>query len=162
MSGTPTTRAVRATMYPPPGYPGRLVMTVVRDVDVTVSLEEYVAKVAQPGLFTLFDVFDVRDDCSIERATEMACERQRQRAERETAMALFYHWNAGRLPMLRPGGVTTATRPAPLSVEELTEAMKQLARHPDYRSHTVIAIAEDGTVLSMRNGEVAVLGGPRP
>ena len=50
----------------------------------------------------------------------------------------------------------TATKPAPLSVDEITNALEQLARHPDYRGQLVVSIAEDGRVVTMREGTATV------
>jgi hypothetical protein len=41
-------------------------------------------------------------------------------------------------------------------LERRPGALARLARHPDYRGQLVVSIAEDGRVVTMRDGDVQV------
>jgi hypothetical protein len=134
------------------------VSPIVRESDLTVPLKEMA--VAQPGVFTITDVFEIDDDATFEDALAMGLSRMGERAETERFMALHYYWHANQLSRLAVGGTLANTEPAPLTVEELTESLSQLANHPDYRGQTIRSIAHDWTFVVLADGEVTTEASP--
>ena len=100
----------------------------------------------------LTDIFEVDDDADIVEATLEATRRQQEVLQREADQALLYYWDAAKFGQLAAGGVLTGTLPCPLSADEIETVLVQLAAHPEYRGQTIIAIAEDQTVVMMKDG----------
>lgn len=64
-------------------------------------------------------------------------------------MALLFFWDAMAMQKLKPGGVCSATKPAPLSAGQIKDVFRQLRKHPVYDAHQVISISEDGEMVHM-------------
>lgn len=111
------------------------------------------------GVFTIAETFEVRDGMDVVEATVMARERAAERFEDERNQAVLYYYEARSLSMVAPEGTLMATIPAPLSVEQVSYALKRLAAHPDYRQQRVLIPVEDddGAVLvRLIDGSVSV------
>jgi hypothetical protein len=147
-------KILRASMFPPDGSPPATM--VMRESDLNVTIEE-AAKTQEdfPGGFVICDIFELPGEPTIEEATFRAIELVNAAQEREQNMALTYYYEASHLRFSAPNGVLAMTMPAPLSVDDLAVPLKQLANHPDYRNHTIIAISMDGKIVELRNGEVS-------
>lgn len=143
-------RVLRATMWTPELEPISMVM---REVDLGVPLDEAAEEQRiLPGGFVCMDIFEVDDDADIMEATMEATRRQQEVIQREHDQALLYYWDASKFGQLAAGGVLTGTLPCPLSAAEIEIVLIQLAAHPEYRGQTIIAIAEDHTVVMMKDG----------
>jgi hypothetical protein len=140
-------------MFPPPPDPP--ITTVAREHDLNVSIEE-AAKVQSdfPGGFVICDIFELPGKPSMIEATMRAVELLEAAQERESNMAITYYYEAAHLRYTAPHGVLAMTMPTPLSAEDLAVPLRQLANHPDYRNHTIIAISHDSQVVELRNGEI--------
>jgi hypothetical protein len=142
-------------MFPPGGETP--ITMVMREEDLKVSLEEAAKEQEEiPGAFVICDIFEIPGEPTIEDVTFKALELQQAAAEREQHMALTYYFEAAYLPRTPPGGVLTMTKPAPLSTDDLVVPLRQLAHHPDYDNHTVIAISHDHKIVELRGGKVSV------
>ena len=157
-------RVLRSTMYPPPGSSGPMT-TVVRDSDVIKSLEEVAAHSVSgnPRMFVTTEIFDMPGG-SIEAATRRATALWNQRRQREENMALLFYWNSAQIEQnKKPGRVLIIKNDqgAPLSVDEISYALQQLARlYPkDVRVDTFFR--ENGVVVYLDDGVVSV-GKPPP
>lgn len=147
--------ALRFSMYSPDL---EATTPIVRQCDMAAPLEEIA--VAQPGMFSITDIFEVDDDATYEQTMAIGLERMKARYEREQNMAMHYYWHAQQLRMLNATGTLGNTEPAPLSVEELTESLTQLANHPDYQRQTIRSIAEDWTFVVLKAGEITTETSP--
>jgi hypothetical protein len=127
---------------------------VTREPDLAVPFEEVVeGQRTLPGGFVVVDVFEVaEEDADIVEATLEATRRLQERYQREHDQALLYYWDANQFPRSAAGGVLTGTLPCPLTADEVETVLVQLASHPEYRAQTIIAIAEDYTVVTMKDG----------
>jgi hypothetical protein len=151
-------RVLRATMYPPPSV-GLPLTTVMRACDLNCPLAEAVAGAIaplDPPAFVATEIFDVPEDTSIESATFEAKRRLDERLDRECNQALAFYWYARALTRCADNGLVSATAPAPLDANELAEVAAALAKHPAYRRQTLVQIAEDGRVVRLTEGKVAV------
>jgi hypothetical protein len=151
-------RVLRATMYPSPNVGARLT-TVIRECDLNCPLAEAVADATaplDPPAFIATEIFAVPEDTSIEAATLEAKRRLGERLDRECNQAIGFFYYAQALTRCAANGVVSATAPAPLDADELAEIAAALAKHPAYRRQTVVQIAEDGRVVRLTAGKVAV------
>lgn len=139
-------RVLRASCYATPGLPP--ITTVVRDCDIVDTLES--ARVASlvPGALVLHDLFEVDRGTNIRSATMQAVERID--AEQEGNMAVLYHYNGQWLGNVSSGGVLTATRPAPLTPDEIEVVFDQLKSHPNYDGQLIASPSNDGTLVQMK------------
>jgi hypothetical protein len=157
-------RVLRISLWGPDLEP---LSMVVREHDMTLPLEEVVRQQVEspdaPG-YVSHEILEVEEE-DIAAVTLGIVRRHAEQQERERNAAMLYWWDAAQLPRLTEGGVLTATKPAPLSVDEIRDALEQLARHPHYRGQLVVSIAEDGRVVTMRDGAATVsslFGGEHP
>lgn len=142
-------RILRYTMYSPDLQP---VSPIVRDIDMTVLLEE--AAYLQPGMFAIIDIFEMPDNSTLEQCIAGGLERMHERIDDERNMAMHYYWHAQQLMFAISTGVIANTRPAPLTADQLKVSLEQLATHPDYRRQTIRSIADDGTFVVLADGRV--------
>lgn len=134
--------------------------TVLRECDLTVPIDE--ARAAQdhlPGAFIVTHVFDLAGEPSIAEATRAATCYIRPQVEQD--MAILYHYDATSLVRCTAGGVLTATRPAPLSAEDITEVFRQLRLHPSYKQQHVIAISRDFQIVTLDTAGIRSIEGKR-
>lgn len=148
-------RALRTSAFPMPGGPP-LTMVVVED-SLKVSIEEAASghRTLQPGVFVITDIFDVQDPTGDPDQDTILATTQAMRnmdAETEANMSVLYYYDAGALRVAREA--VFSTKPAPLTVEQITTVFEQLAYHPDYNGQVVKTFTEDGTIVSLSNGHV--------
>lgn len=151
-------RALRTSIFPEPG-PAPLT-TVVAEGDLKISAEKAAEahRTFEPGVFVITDIFDVPDDADHTACAALAMERIDR--EREANMSILYYYDAEALRVVREDGGVTSTKPAPLSVEEVTTVFEQLAYHPSYKGQSVQTMAEDGTTMvSLSHGHVTHVTG---
>lgn len=163
-------KVLRATMWPPPadnGPPSAKdgpVTMVMRDSDMTLPLEDVARHVSAPlvegAAFIVLEVFTAPDGTSIETVTLEGQRRARKRAASEKNMAIAFYYYVGWLPRMNPGGVVTATKPAPLEADDLATVAEQLARQTVYQGQTVLQIAKDGRLVWLRAGTVTIEDAP--
>lgn len=138
-------RIIRNTLYIPPGMEP---MTItVKELDVS-------SKKPAPGMFHVVDVFEAPDDTSDVTASLLSARRQQEEAEDEMNMAILFYWDQMALETVNPGGVLSASKPAPLTVEQLEYTLKLLAHSPAYKGQTILVISKDLQLVRMVNGEV--------
>jgi hypothetical protein len=131
-------------------------------------ITEAVTGAVRPGAFTIIDVFDAPSTATIEAVTLTAHRRQQAARKDEMNMAVAYYWWAMWLPRLAPGGMIDASKPAPLSADQLAEVMRQITLHPTYRGNLIQAFDADGGSVRLEAGRVvkggmpAMPGGGRP
>jgi hypothetical protein len=128
--------------------------TVVRDEDVRDTLESMRAQLLelQPEVFKTFDLFEMPDG-SIEQATFKALERMDK--EREKDQAVLFFWVADHMfNAVSSKGAVISPNTAPLTVEQIAEALEQIARHPRYVEQFVSQLSEDGRTVKLVKGEV--------
>jgi hypothetical protein len=58
------------------------------------------------------------------------------------------------LPTLRSGGLWVAPDPAPLTVEEITEAFERILDHPSYNDQTIVIDSKDGVTVMIEFGYI--------
>lgn len=147
--------AIRHTIWPEPTSP----MTAIAQEEDFVNTVDPATELALPGIFSVTEVFEVPDGGGLTEAIAIACERAQERAECEMNMAVGYYWNADKLAITRAGGSLTNPSPAPYSVVDMESVLTQLAQHPNYKPGvTVRAVAEDGSVVVMKDGTTMVEG----
>lgn len=151
-------QALRTSVYPT--MKDEPLTVVMRDVDIRDDLTIEQARDEQlngPGpAFVANDIFRVADDTSIEDATLFAMTRMERVSEREANQAVLYHYAAHICSKLTESGLYGAPDPAPLTTDEVEDALRQLAKHPEYgNGMTVMIPAEDGTMVTLKNGEVS-------
>jgi hypothetical protein len=151
-------KVLRSTIFPRPVKGAFPVTTVVRDLDMTVPLEEVrtSAEELDRSVLVLSDLFEVPDDTDTVAATLAAERRIRKDAERN--MAMLFHWDAMAMKVTNPRSVISPTLPAPLGEADVRHVLDALAKHPDYRGHAIVAICEDWTIVAMRYGRIGKLG----
>ena len=143
-------RIVRHTMFPPNDTP----MTVVlRETDARDWGEATVAK-PMAGAFVIVEEFTMPGAPTIEEATLEAGRRMKLRELRDANMALLYHWDGTTLGRVNAGGVLAATQPAPLDTADIEMVLVQLVEHPNYQGQTIIAVAKNGEIITLRNGTI--------
>ena len=150
-------KVLRATVFPRPVKGSFPLTTVVRDIDMTESLEairDYAEALDRTSL-VVSDLFELPDDTDIVAATLAAERRVRKDVERN--MATLFHWDAMTLEVTRPTSVISPTLPAPLGEEDAGVTLEALAEHPGYKGHAVVVICEDWTILAMRHGKIGKL-----
>jgi hypothetical protein len=146
-------KAIRVSMYPP-HPPHDPTTVVVREQDITVSIEDLVQQTAagQPGVFHVFDQFDSNDD--IVRTSIHGAERIR---DEERNMAVLYYWLASFLPRMNPSGYLATKDPAPLGVVDIETTLAELAKHPNYRPDVTVRVrAKDGSLVDLLDGKTLV------
>lgn len=157
-------RVLRSTMYPPPGVgPPMTVVFCDRDVNVSLDAAADIQRDGDPVVFTVTEVFAMPDG-GIESATEEATERWLAHRRREEDMAMLFYWMGMTIDQKRghvkPGArlLIKNNQGAPLSVEEISYALAQLAKHPVYspdvrvETHSRdsgVAVVLDGGVVSV-------------
>lgn len=144
----PELTAIRFTMFPPGGPP----MTIAAMED---SFKDSVGDTQLPSegpMFVIKDVFQVEvedGEDPLPRATATAMIRSEERFERESNMAVMYHWTIGySLRQAAEGGSIVQTERSPLTVDELRYCHEQIALHPTYRDQKLCSLAEDGTLVN--------------
>lgn len=145
------TKFLRVTHWPHPDNP---VMMVLAEEDMKLPAIEAVEDLlkADKGFFT-YEVFEAEGGM-IAVTSHATLRTSGERGDQERNMAILYHYDADCLRVLREGGILAATKPAPLAREDVAWVMRHLARHPDYRGQSVVVPIEDGTTVTMKNGEV--------
>lgn len=120
----------------------------------SIDTSALVAEGVSQGLFVVLDEFDAPFPMDKDEAYDFALTRQHIYAQREVYASMLFHWDAQALLSVSPGGTVAGNRPTPCSREEVQEVLRQLALHPAYAGHTVIAIAKDGMRFVMRDGSI--------
>lgn len=144
-----------------PTAPVNQPMTIVaRDVDLMITPDDSLmgAKLgaAQNGGFCTGEVFEVTGvGHTIKHVTILAERKRQRRAQIEVNQSMLYYWDAMYLTRANPGGVISGTMPIPLKASEVEEVLRLLAEHPDYDHQTVIAIAENGQMVKMKDGVIS-------
>lgn len=133
---------------------------VIREVDLQEPIGSALAALGGPipGALVVTETFDLPGDVDLLQATLEATKRLAARAIREANMAMLYHWDGHHLAHVNRGGVLAGSLAAPhLTEADVRMVLEQLGHHPNYREQTIIAIAENGTSLSMKDGLVRLL-----
>jgi hypothetical protein len=146
-------------MYGPDLEP---ITAVMVEDQIIVTIEELIAEQRiLPGGYVVCDVFDTADDgdgeARVMRATLEAVNRQAERIDYERNAAMLYHYDAGMFNMSQEGGSIMASKPAPLSAATIIDVFEQLAHHPLYRHQLIVGIAEDFTIITMRDGTAKIV-----
>lgn len=145
-------RAIRLTLYDTHDDPAPVTSVVTED-DITVSLEELIedSKYKTSTGFVAHQVLPVRpgERGSSPSLVQRMLKHQQKRDEQERHQAMLYYWDAAQFARLNPGGVLSATKPAPLSIEEITDVLKQLYARADYDGFTIIVLSDDMTLLRL-------------
>jgi hypothetical protein len=155
---------LRCSFYTPPITPGGSLPTtvVVRDVDVTVTPEEWVAMMEADAapIFVATEVFE-SPDTELPFAIKAGMERLRDgRVEAERNMAIAYYWFTQQLARMKPGGgIVTQTRPAPFGMEDAKTVLRQIKAHPSWREQGVTIITDDGEGVGLRSDGNLAEGG---
>lgn len=145
-------KALRVTHWAPDLDP---VTIIAREDALKVSIEAMAETQRIAGVFTIIDFFEVEDDGDAEGAAAIGAKRAAERFKVERNMAMLFYFDAETLARVNPGGVLTATLPAPLSKDDIVATLLQLAAHPNYhRSQSVLAISEDHEIVMLRGGEI--------
>jgi hypothetical protein len=131
-------------------------MVVMRECDMAVPVEEIAEEHTIPDTLVTRDIFEVPDDLSLEDTIDIAVKRFANTERREQNQAVAFQYWAALLPMMKAGGAIIADRPAPMESDHLVWVLKQLANHPDYNGCTITSTAEDGTIVTLSNGNVAI------
>jgi hypothetical protein len=132
-------RVLRTTMYASPDDP----MTgVVRENDLTDTLESFIQSHNKPDVFVAFEIVTLPDGTSHEEAVYAACEHIDP--ERERNMAILYFWVVGHLPLLSGQGLISTKDASPLTAEEIARVVDQIVVHPTYQSQRIIVHDETG------------------
>lgn len=128
-------------------------MTMVVEAGSLKSEDPYdaVESFMEEGFFMTYEIFDAPSFEAAMLEGAMQVDREMRR-EHDMAIAYFYYIDAIRL--VTEGGQMIGTQPAPLSREDMAWVLRNLSRHPNYRSQTVSVPLEDGTTIKMKNGEV--------
>lgn len=151
-------RVLRTSGYHNPSMPAMTI--VVRDCDITDTLESVRVQSMTPGLFVVHEIFSM-EEADIGVATKRAAELMTEEVvQRERDMAMLYHYDASMLLQVKAGGVLMATRPAPMSSGDIGYVFEQLVNHPNYNAQLVMAISDDGLAVQLRDGEVTTMEGP--
>lgn len=138
-------------------HPGQWVrepMTlVVAADDLAVTPAEYATQMRMPGMFVVMDEFE--HEGPLEVATVVAMQRLSEVdvAETEFNQALAYHWNGAMLA--HATAVLANPGPTPLTVEQTSAVLEQLANHPNYNHQIVqcyIETEEGLTLVQMQDG----------
>ncbi len=152
-------RVLRSSMYRGPFDPAPVTM-VTRERDAKVPLETMAKELEDlPSVFLIVsDIFEVDEDTynNFPKATIAGMRRLQdstiELAERNMAVAFF--WNANAIRRINNGGTLAATKPAPLSRDQLITVMRQLCKLSYYEGQTIIQIDQDGVVVTMKDGRV--------
>lgn len=145
-------RALRTSVWGSPNDPPLTV--IARQCDVSIPVEEVAPEHWEVGFFLISDIFDVPDDTSLERATYLGAERASQRQREERDMAMAYFWYVTILRRINAGGTMQAAEAAPLSRADLEVVLRQVASHPNYRSQRIIMLDADGAEVTLEDGKI--------
>lgn len=149
-------RALRATMYPPPGA-GEPITTVMLEKHLKegVSAEAALKSMIEGagGAFIVTEIFDAPEvkpaEDEIVVATIAGQRRWLAHRDRELDMSIGYYWWTMTLARTVPGGTIVSPKPAPLSVEELRAVFEQVRHHPSYKEQSITTVAEDGAIVQL-------------
>ena len=146
-------RALRSTMYPPPGLADASpVTTVAREGDFRDTLESAAYQLLTPGAFVVNEIFECADD--LQTAGNEAMARKQENQLQEDNQAMLYYWSVDACEKLHEGGVLFMDKPAPLSRLEIEAVFIQLAQHPDYKNFRIVSHTRDGEPVVLANGTV--------
>lgn len=154
---------LRCSLHTPPLGPGDLPTTIiVRDVDVTVSPEQWAERMTADAapIFITTAVYELEgDDLSLEAAVAHGTDQMRERVHVEQNMAIAYYWFTHSFSKIAPGGTVAQKDPAPFGVEDAKTVLRQIGAHPAWQQQTVYIIADDGEFVVLKpDGSVAVGG----
>lgn len=144
-------RALRSTLYSPALEPMTI---VVRDSDITDTLESARVRTAMPGFFVATDLFEIDGEADIVVATVAATLRQEAMRDDERNMAIQFYWATAQFQLVSRTGHVIMPLPAPLSVEQVRTVFEQITQHPDYTEQSVTATTKDGVHVHIEKGEV--------
>lgn len=152
-------KAVYLARYSSPGEAPVLAVTTESEIEGSIKdlLDE--VKYTDSDGFVAHQVFDVDTSMSENHleATKKARSKRKENSETEYNQSLLYYWNVKNFPVVNRGGVISGTRPAPLSVGEITDVLRQLHSRKDYSEYTIIVISEDHKVVRLdKTGGVSV------
>lgn len=152
-------RALRISLYAAINAPP--VTSVVLESDLNCSVEAACESALEygrnNGVFVAFEIFEVLNDADVTLVTMQTLNRHRSSTfDDERNQAVLYLWNAQALRQLNPGGVLSATRPAPLNAAQIESVFRQLQHHVYYKDQKMISIASNGDLVIFKNGEVTV------
>jgi hypothetical protein len=149
--GRKLVQVLRSSLYIQIGVPP--MHTVVRDEDVTVPLPEMQKQMeAFSQGYVHSEIFEMPDGTDIIAAGVEGQRRYEADKLREHNMALLFLWDTERLDVTSDTGTIAATKPTPLSVEDIKTVLAQIPKHPLYTHQTVVAIAADGNIVTLRDG----------
>lgn len=136
-------KVLRMTVFIDPGL--EPMTTITRDSDFKDSLQS-----VRDEMIAFSEETFVAHDAVVEAMKRFDKQRARD-------MALTYFWNRDALQRMKSTSVMTMTRPAPLSVNELKQVLKQIHRCRDWRGIKIIQIAEDLQLVTLTSkGEIEV------
>lgn len=148
------TNYLRLTNWIDPTQPTMTVVVDGQDLkseDPFDAVESYLDK----GFFVTYEVFEgERSAAGFAEATMHGAQRATEEDQRERNMAVGYYWYADALAITEPNGVVASTRPVPFPREDMAWVMRSLSRHENYKGQTVTVPLQDGTMITMRKGEV--------
>lgn len=135
---------------------------IMRESDMAVSLTEAQRIAERPGVFVTTDLFDVPTDTSAASAAIMASHRHAPTLDAEMNMAVAYYWWAMTLAATGPNIIIASRRPAPLTVAQLAEVMRQIVLSPHYVGQGIDAVTMAGAPVTLRRGVITHGTAPAP
>lgn len=145
-------RILRSSVYPHYRRGKEPLTTIVRDQDLKISIEEFIAAMPSQDIFIINEILTVPDNSTFDWCLGYAL--AHINSQDEANMAMLYYFDADELHRINPGGTLAGTVPTPLSIEQVETVLKQLAKHSDYQQQTIKAIAQNGTIVTLIHGQI--------
>lgn len=123
--------------------------------ELTIPLTDFYEEAKKPDILLILDVFEIQSKDPNEIVKALGA-RNEERDEVEHHMAMLYFWARGQLRLLSPHGTLGMPKPAPLSAEEMSMVLKQLAHSKQYQHQTVVGLSKERRQVVMKNGVCVV------
>lgn len=149
-------RWLRCTMYGPDYTP--MMSTVAAEGNIEGDIEDAAAHMrALDSAFVIAAIEDLDIEDVQEATGRMMASIDH---ERERNMAILYWWMLDKLQIVTDHGVLMAPDPAPLTVGEITDTLRQIALHPTYRQGQRVVVPSEDTehMVVLLNGDVTTEG----
>lgn len=145
-------KVLRTTLWKP-DLTARPVIVTEADLEATIEDAAEHARAFPNDMFVTTDIFEIESDDPITVTIE-AGRRSHLFGPDEKNMALLYYFEANELAKLTPNGRLEMDQATPLTREQVVRTLQALVLHSNYKSQTVVAIAKDGTYITLSNGEI--------
>lgn len=154
-------KVIRTSLYRDP-YDNTPITIVSRAIDLRKPAEEVAREMerSSPGVFVVSEVFEVdeatyADPLKVPLAAVRRLKECSPRLQGELDMAMCYYWNANALKVTTDHGMISATKPAPLTRDQLQTVLRQIARHPEYKHQNVIQFTHEGEPVRLVDGKIS-------